>query len=178
MLVFLVGPTKASKDIATSNWTQVQTQAAKRTQVHAPGGNWTQAAKGMQGSQTDASADASSKSDASADATGRKQQDGRRRKAKGRGRKCGRKCRRKRTQVHATRRNWTQAAKQPQQDANAGASSKTDASEDASADTSSKTEARQAGALWLEGTHLIVVKGKKPAKRTDKGGGWLQCWFF
>jgi hypothetical protein len=74
MLVFLVGPTKASKAIATSNWTQVQTQTAKRTQVHAPGGNWTQAAKGTQGSQTDASADASSKSnarqtDASADAS-------------------------------------------------------------------------------------------------------------
>ena len=71
MLVFLVGPTKASKDIATSNWTQVQTQAAKRTQGR------TQAAKGTRGSETDASADASSKSDArqmaeSADATGRK----------------------------------------------------------------------------------------------------------
>jgi hypothetical protein len=45
-------------------------------------------------------------------------------------------------------------------------------------DASSKTEAGQAGAHWLEGTHLIVVKGKKPAKRTDKGGSWLQCWFF
>jgi hypothetical protein len=87
------------------------------------------------------------------------------------------------SKTDASARNWTQAAKQTQQDANAGASSKTDAketdaSEDASADTSSKTEARQAGALWLEGTHLIVVKGKMPAKRTDKGGGWLQCWFF
>jgi hypothetical protein len=82
-------------------------------------------------------------------------------------------------QADASARNWTQAAKETQQDANAGASSKSDAKEtDASADTSSKTEARQAGALWLEGTHLIVVKGKKPAKRTDKGGGWLQCWFF
>ncbi len=71
MLVFLVGPTKASKAIAKGNWTQVQTQAAKRTQGR------TQAAKGTRGSETDASADASSKSDArqtaeSADATGRK----------------------------------------------------------------------------------------------------------
>ena len=81
------------------------------------------------------------------------------------------------TQADASACNWTQAAKQTQQDANAGASSKTDASEDAQ-DASSKMEARQAGAHWLEGTHLIVVKGKKPAKRTDKGGSWLQCWFF
>jgi hypothetical protein len=26
--------------------------------------------------------------------------------------------------------------------------------------------------------HLIGVKGKNPTKRTDEGGGWMQCWFF
>ena len=123
MLVFLVGPTKASKAIATSNWTQGKRAQGKRAQVR------TQVQTQVQ------------------------------------------------TQADASACNWTQAAKQTQQDANAGASSKTDASEDAQ-DASSKMEARQAGAHWLEGTHLIVVKGKKPAKRTDKGGSWLQCWFF
>jgi hypothetical protein len=101
MLVFLAGPTKASKAVATSNWTQVQTQAAKRTQVHAPGGSWmqgrTQAAKGTQGSQTDASADASSKPDARlTDACA----DARQTDASADARQPnGRKCRRNRTQV-------------------------------------------------------------------------------
>ena len=85
----------------------------KQTQLHAPGGNWTQAAKGTQGSQTDASADARSKTDASANATGRKcrrkqqnrQADAREADTGASGSKCRRKrMQGKRTQVHTTGR--------------------------------------------------------------------------
>ena len=148
----------------------MQTQAGKWTQVQ---------------TQLDASADAASKTDANADASSKTDASAW-----------------NWTQA-ARRTQGSQADASSQTDASAEASSKTDARQPGGRKQPNGRKCRskqqngrkcerkqpngrkaqghrptQVGALGVEGTHLIVVKGKKPAKRTDKGGGWLLCWFF